>query len=578
MLSSPGDKGMAQLNGLEEISERIAGHKLIPFLGAGISRPQLGFAATGLRDLLSAVMKKEPPINADLARVADLLEQEGDSSAVVAELKKHLQRDELDDALVTSHLLVFSLDCGLIYTTNQDNLFELAARKYGRPHRTVVTLSDLADARPGERLFFKFHGDPAVPSSLVFTQSSYDRRIAGPDNFLDIRLRSDLLGRGLLFIGYSLQDENMRGLMRQICRAFHGGTPESFLIAFDYQPGLDELMAEFNVKIVNPRTLFPDATNNATAFERCLQTLSNRVVQIKTAKALDSVFSDPMPSRILIEHELVALEQAAREADVTMGLNAFRASIDIVQIPAHLQRRVAEVVMVIAEKIRTTEELGALKAALFNVFVTAEHALLAMAGYMTASNVRSPSTGFDGGYGIVSSCMSEGMWPIAAAHAIEMLQRGGYTVSDGFRQWAMHWFEDLSHLTDPTRAWVVARIEDAWRGSREESPIARAERLGPLASPFRRNNFHEIVSGVTAWVQPVVATPLWADRRYSSNASAGVFHPRVLRGLVLRASATAWRAFLLCALRSVPFGKYWRSNPLVFSFVPRCHGLCGSQK
>ena len=28
----------------------------------------------------------------------------------------------------------------------------------------------------------------------------------------------------------------------------------------------------------------------------------------------------------------------------------------------------------------------------------------------------------------------------------------------------------------------------------------------------------------------------------------------------------------------VPFGKHCRSSPLVFSFVPRCHGLCGSQK
>ena len=28
----------------------------------------------------------------------------------------------------------------------------------------------------------------------------------------------------------------------------------------------------------------------------------------------------------------------------------------------------------------------------------------------------------------------------------------------------------------------------------------------------------------------------------------------------------------------MPFGKYWRSSPLVFSLVPRCHGLCGSQK
>ena len=30
--------------------------------------------------------------------------------------------------------------------------------------------------------------------------------------------------------------------------------------------------------------------------------------------------------------------------------------------------------------------------------------------------------------------------------------------------------------------------------------------------------------------------------------------------------------------RSLPLGQYWRSSPLVFSLVPRCHGECGSQK
>ena len=43
-----------------------------------------------------------------------------------------------------------------------------------------------------------------------------------------------------------------------------------------------------------------------------------------------------------------------------------------------------------------------------------------------------------------------------------------------------------------------------------------------------------------------------------------------LAGFVLRAIATAARSSVLWALRSVPFGKYCRSSPLVFSFVPRC--------
>jgi len=70
----------------------------------------------------------------------------------------------------------------------------------------------------------------------------------------------------------------------------------------------------------------------------------------------------------------------------------------------------------------------------------------------------------------------------------------------------------------------------------------------------------------------------FAERSTSSSASAGVCQPSVLRGLVLSASATAARWLALCLLKSVPFGKYCRSNPFVFSLVPRCHGLCGSQK
>src|SRR5207244_4027244 len=79
-------------------------------------------------------------------------------------------------------------------------------------------------------------------------------------------------------------------------------------------------------------------------------------------------------------------------------------------------------------------------------------------------------------------------------------------------------------------------------------------------------------------IHAVVATPCWCERRRSSRVSAGVFQARVLRGRLLRVAATAARSSGLCRVKSVPLGKYWRSRPLVFSLVPRCQGLCGSQK
>ena len=81
-------------------------------------------------------------------------------------------------------------------------------------------------------------------------------------------------------------------------------------------------------------------------------------------------------------------------------------------------------------------------------------------------------------------------------------------------------------------------------------------------------------SWVARRIQPVVATlSIICCLSSGSSASAGVRQPRVLRGLVFKACATALNSLTPCRLRSVPLGKYCRSKPLVFSLLPRCQGL-----
>jgi hypothetical protein len=75
----------------------------------------------------------------------------------------------------------------LIYTTNQDNVFETCMKKYGRAYRKIVKLDDLASAEPGDNLFVKFHGDLSIPDSLVFAKSDY-----GVEQQIKIRSKSKL--------------------------------------------------------------------------------------------------------------------------------------------------------------------------------------------------------------------------------------------------------------------------------------------------------------------------------------------------------------------------------------------------
>src|SRR5882762_2918628 len=73
------------------------------------------------------------------------------------------------------------------------------------------------------------------------------------------------------------------------------------------------------------------------------------------------------------------------------------------------------------------------------------------------------------------------------------------------------------------------------------------------------------------WVQSLGATQ-------ARNLSAGVLIPKVFLGRWFRRSATLSNCDCVKPDRSALLGKYWRSNPLVFSLVPRCQGLLGSQK
>ena len=152
------------------------------------------------------------------------------------------------------------------------------------------------------------------------------------------------------------------------------------------------------------------------------------------------------------------------------------------------------------------------------------------------------------------------------------------------------WVADITYVKTHSRFVYVAFVLDVfsrrivgWQVSSSLRSDLAIDALEMAVYARRSDGLGELVHHSDRGVQPRFNGSLQhclchAEHRNSSRASAGVFQPSVLRGRVLSASATASRSSRECRDRSVPLGKYWRSSPLVFSFVPRCQGLCGSQK
>src|SRR5215831_11967324 len=114
-----------------------------------------------------------------------------------------------DDALQSSLIhrkLADLTKCNLIYTTNYDDFIERSLTLHGRRCRRVAVEADMAREHlsPAVCEVVKFHGDFEYPQHMVLSESDYELRLT-LESAMDYRLRADLLGRVVLFLGYSFR-------------------------------------------------------------------------------------------------------------------------------------------------------------------------------------------------------------------------------------------------------------------------------------------------------------------------------------------------------------------------------------
>jgi hypothetical protein len=216
--------------------------RLIPFVGAGVST-SVQWLSAGLlkrgpswRELVDQAARYLGFTDPDLLRVRgtdlQILEYFHAKRSGFGQLHQWLVREMAppDDALRASpiHQRLAALDrCRLLYTTNYDDLIERAFSLLGRRCHTVVIEPDMGrfDSDPRACELVKFHGDLLHPDTMVLSESDYENRLSLRTP-MDFRLRSDVLGRALLFIGYSFRDWNVSYLFRLVNDEF-GTLPDS---------------------------------------------------------------------------------------------------------------------------------------------------------------------------------------------------------------------------------------------------------------------------------------------------------------------------------------------------------------
>ena len=258
------------------LRQRYSEGRLVPFLGAGISMSVTwqGGAKSGIswRELVDQAALMEGFTEPDLLRVRGNDLQILEYYSILNDnrfdrLNAWFTREmnPTDDEIRESPILeaITKLrSCPLIYTTNFDDFIERALRLAGLDVNVLSVEADVARSlkrsapRNNQSVdLVKFHGDLSHTDRMILSEEDYDKRMRFVD-VEDTRLQADLLGRAVLFIGYSFRDYNVSYLFRET-QGRLGRVPESadgtraYIALFDASEFERRLFRKRNIEVIS---------------------------------------------------------------------------------------------------------------------------------------------------------------------------------------------------------------------------------------------------------------------------------------------------------------------------------------
>ncbi|SFM30673.1 SIR2 family NAD-dependent protein deacylase [Methylobacterium pseudosasicola] len=270
---------------LDGLARAIHTKRAVLFVGAGVSM-SLGLPSWGqLMNKIAEELDYDPNImmgpGVNYLTIAEFYKLE---KGKIGGLRSWMDREwSVDDAKLQAskvHNQIVELDFPFIYTTNYDRNIENIFKLKGMKHHKIANAKDITLANPDIAHIVKFHGDFDDDLSMVLTESDYFERL----NFetpLDIKFRSDILGRSVLFVGYSLTDLNMRLLLYKMQKmwklsGYEGDRPPSYMFMTRPDPVQQRVLRSWGVE-----TITMDVDNVEDALPNFFETLIASVAALK---------------------------------------------------------------------------------------------------------------------------------------------------------------------------------------------------------------------------------------------------------------------------------------------------------
>ena len=250
------------------LANQLRNGNIIAFLGAGVSR--------SYKDELTGKVYRGIPAAKEI--VDDLANEKSyintnmtfDQSLFMIKVKEG--RNEVERILeefidmptltpLPAHRLLADMSFSAFVTTNYDEMLEKALENEKKKFCTIIDDTDVCRWKGTQLPYIKLHGCITRPTSMIAAEDEY-RPISVSKPIISSLLKTLLANKVVLFLGFSLKDNDFKELFQELKLSLKDHMPKSYAIVYEHDNYQEAYWGKEGVKLISSdltiflRTLF----------------------------------------------------------------------------------------------------------------------------------------------------------------------------------------------------------------------------------------------------------------------------------------------------------------------------------
>lgn len=238
------------------LADKLKQGNVVAFLGAGASRTYVddrsGKTYPGLpsaSEIVQSLSKDKPYINESMSfpQAMFMVKHVEGRNEVGRILENYVDAPTLNPLPV--HQLLADMSFSAFITTNYDRLLEKALEKQKKKFLSIIEEADVSRWRNSHLPVIKIHGCISRPTTMIASDDEY-RQISFSKPIISALLTALLANKTVLFLGFSLADDDFRSLYQELKVLLGDNMPTSYAIVRSCNDYQSAYWGKQNVKII----------------------------------------------------------------------------------------------------------------------------------------------------------------------------------------------------------------------------------------------------------------------------------------------------------------------------------------